>query len=133
MTIHPRIPKIDLETASRDRLIGHIDALEDILQTLLPTKSDTEHAKMKSLGFTRAEGRILTCLATGRIWSRQQIRTASWQWGDEYDTKTIDVHVHRLRNKLKHHGIQIKTDRGTGFYIEPESLLKLHAILAEAG
>lgn len=130
MTIHPRIPRIDLDSASRDRLIGHIDVLEDMLQTLLPAESETERTKMRSLGLTHAEGRILGCLANGRIWTRQQIRTASWQWGDEYETKSVDVFIHRLRTKLRHHGIEIRNDRGVGFYVEPESLAKLQAVLA---
>lgn len=130
MTIHPRIPRIDVEKASRDRLIGHIDALEDILQTLLPTESETERAKMKALGLTLSEGKILACLANGRTWTRQQIRTASWQWGDEYETKSVDVFVFRLRKKLRHHGVEIRNDRGSGFYIEAKSLAKLKAVLA---
>jgi len=133
MTIHPRIPKIDLETASRDRLIGHIDALEDILQTLLPAESDGERTKMRVLGLTLTEGKVLACLTNGRTWTRQQIRTASWQHGDEYETKTVDVFIHRLRKKLRHHGIEIRNDWGSGFYMEPGSIAKLQAILAEEG
>lgn len=133
MTIHPRIPKIDLDTASRDRLVGHIDVLEDIIQTLLPIESDAERSRMRALGLTRAEGRMLACLANGRTWSRQQMRTASWQHGDEYETKTVDVLVHKIRKKLRHHGIEIRNDWGSGFYMDPESISKLQVVLAEEG
>jgi len=133
MTIHPRIPPIDLDTASRDRLIGHIDALEDILQTLLPAESDSELSKLRALGLTRTQARMLACLTNGRTQSRQQLRTASRQWGDEYETKSVDVIIHHIRKKLHHHGIEIRNDWGTGFYMEPASITKMQAILAEEG
>lgn len=42
-------------------------------------------------------------------------------WGREYDvdTRTVDVHVNRLRSKVAHSNVEIETVRGVGYRIVP--------------
>jgi DNA-binding response OmpR family regulator len=124
------IPRIDVDTASRAKLIAHIDALEDVLSSLLPADDDISWVRHR-LGLTLVESRIMVCLLNGRRHTRQKLRTASRYSGDEYATKTIDVLIMRIRRKLKPFGIEIKNDWGSGFYIEGESLQQLRKVLAE--
>jgi len=43
-------------------------------------------------------------------------------WGENFfgETRVVDVHVFKLRDKLKAHGIEIKTVRGVGYMLEDE-------------
>lgn len=43
-------------------------------------------------------------------------------WGFEYDgdTRIVDVHIFKIREKLKDYGIKIKTIRGIGYMLEDE-------------
>ena len=43
-------------------------------------------------------------------------------WGFEYDgdTRIVDVHIFKIRDKLKPYGIKIKTIRGVGYMLEDE-------------
>ena len=48
-----------------------------------------------------------------RVFTREQLATALYGWGEEADSNTIDVHVHHIRRKT---GPQIiKTIRGLGY------------------
>ena len=53
----------------------------------------------------------------GRVWSREQL--LNWVWGrDIYvDTRTVDVHIGRLRKALTQHGGKdpVRTVRGAGY------------------
>ena len=44
-------------------------------------------------------------------------------WGFEYDgdTRMVDVHIFKIRDKLKPYGIKIKTIRGVGYMLEDEA------------
>jgi len=43
-------------------------------------------------------------------------------WGENYfgETRVVDVHIFKLRDKLKAHNIEIKTVRGVGYMLEDE-------------
>lgn len=124
------IPRIDVDTASRERLVAHIDTLEDILVSVLPVTDET-FSMRRLLGITQTESLILTCLLTGERQSRHRLRAASRCGGDKYETKSVDVHVLHLRRKLARHGLQIKNDWGHGFYIEADGIQRLRLLLSE--
>ena len=44
-------------------------------------------------------------------------------WGFEYDgdTRIVDVHIFKIRDKLKPYGIKIKTIRGVGYMLDDEA------------
>ena len=64
---------------------------------------------------TKKEWLLLRVLLEGpqRVFTREQLATALYGWGEEADSNTIDVHVHHIRRKT---GPQIiKTIRGLGY------------------
>jgi two-component system alkaline phosphatase synthesis response regulator PhoP len=72
------------------------------------------------IDLTYAELRILSLLVSkpGRVFTRNQIIERIW---DDYrivTSKTVDVHVAHLRNKLGKYGHFIKTVRGVGYKFE---------------
>ncbi|OCX61621.1 phosphate regulon transcriptional regulatory protein PhoB [Thioclava sp. SK-1] len=65
------------------------------------------------------EFRLLSTLMEkpGRVWTRDQLLDRVWGRDIYVDTRTIDVHVGRLRKALMVHGGQdpVRTVRGTGY------------------
>ena len=73
--------------------------------------------KVLKLGPT--EFRLLTAFMEkpGRVWSRDQLLDRVWGRDIYVDTRTVDVHVGRLRKTLCAHGHEdpIRTVRGSGY------------------
>ena len=73
--------------------------------------------KVLKLGPT--EFRLLTALIEkpGRVWSREQLLDRVWGRDIYVDTRTVDVHVGRLRKSLMAHGGDdpLRTVRGAGY------------------
>ncbi|MCT4685338.1 MAG: phosphate regulon transcriptional regulator PhoB [Roseicyclus sp.] len=65
------------------------------------------------------EFRLLTAFMErpGRVWSREQLLDRVWGRDIYVDSRTVDVHVGRLRKALKagDHGDPIRTVRGAGY------------------
>ncbi|MCK8462257.1 phosphate regulon transcriptional regulator PhoB [Aliiroseovarius sp. S1339] len=65
------------------------------------------------------EFRLLSTLMEkpGRVWSREQLLDRVWGRDVYVDTRTVDVHVGRLRKALCRHGGDdpLRTVRGTGY------------------
>jgi two-component system phosphate regulon response regulator PhoB len=58
----------------------------------------------------------------GRVQSRTQLLQAVWQAQPDIQTRTVDMHVQRLRAKLGPAGAYIDTVRGVGYrFREPET------------
>lgn len=53
----------------------------------------------------------------GQAMTRDSILSAVWGYGFEGETRTVDVHVGTLRQKLGAHGGMIETVRGVGYRI----------------
>ena len=66
---------------------------------------------------TPTEYRLLVALLErrGRVQSRQQLLTAAWDIHVRIETRTVDMHVQRLRAKLGRAGQMIETVRGFGY------------------
>jgi len=75
------------------------------------------NSEQLSLGPT--EFRLLTAFMErpGRVWSREQLLDRVWGRDIYVDSRTVDVHVGRLRKALKSgdHGDPIRTVRGAGY------------------
>jgi two-component system, OmpR family, phosphate regulon response regulator PhoB len=73
------------------------------------------------LNLTPTEFRLLTVLMDrpGRTQSRQQLLERAWdvesEISDRIQTRTVDMHIRRLRSKLGHKGDWIETTRGFGY------------------
>lgn len=58
-------------------------------------------------------------LHIGRVQSREQLEQRLYGWGEEVESNSVEVHVHRLRKKL---GTDlIRTLRGVGYVIDKDS------------
>jgi two-component system phosphate regulon response regulator PhoB len=69
------------------------------------------------LELTPTEYRLLVTLLErrGRVQSRQQLLESAWGIHARIETRTVDMHVQRLRTKLRGHGELIETVRGFGY------------------
>ncbi len=57
-------------------------------------------------------------LRAGQVVNKEQMAEKLCSWGDEIGANAIEVYVHRLRKKLEHADISIKTIRGLGYLLE---------------
>jgi two-component system phosphate regulon response regulator PhoB len=71
------------------------------------------------LPLTLQEFRLLTYLvqARGRVRSRDELLANVWNASPDLETRTVDTHVKRLRDKLGRAGDIIETVRGLGYRI----------------
>jgi two-component system, OmpR family, phosphate regulon response regulator PhoB len=69
------------------------------------------------LDLTPTEYRLLVSLLErrGRVQNRQQLLEAAWDVHARIETRTVDMHVQRLRSKLGTAGHWIETVRGFGY------------------
>lgn len=72
------------------------------------------------IDLTPREFELLACLMrhAGRVLSREQLLREAWGWQYVVETKTVDTHVKRLRDKLAASGVDpaaVETVRGYGY------------------
>jgi DNA-binding response OmpR family regulator len=130
MNAHSAIPRIDVDTASRDKLVAHIDELENLLSNAYPNEVDTARYQY-AFGLTFAEAAIVAGLAKRGRATREYLRDVSFQWGDRNNIKNIDVLMVRIRRKLAPFNIIVGKEWGVGFLIDPDNLKLLRSILDE--
>jgi two-component system phosphate regulon response regulator PhoB len=73
--------------------------------------------KGKPVDLTATEFRLLTVLAQrrGRVQSREQLLHDVWEYDNLIDTRTVDTHMRRLREKLGQAAKYLDTVRGVGY------------------
>jgi two-component system phosphate regulon response regulator PhoB len=71
----------------------------------------------EALNLTATEYRLLVLLVErrGRVQSRAQLLETVWEAQPDIQTRTVDMHVLRLRSKLGEVGEMIETVRGFGY------------------
>ena len=101
---------------ARPSTVGQVLAHEDIAldaETYRVTRSGAQ------LHLGPTEFRLLATLLErpGRVWSREQLLDRVWGRETYVDTRTVDVHVGRLRKSLMAEGGEdpIRTVRGAGY------------------
>jgi two-component system phosphate regulon response regulator PhoB len=74
-----------------------------------------------AIELTPTEYRLLVTLLErrGRVQSRQQLLELAWDIHARIETRTVDMHVQRLRTKLGQSGDWIETVRGFGYRFKP--------------
>ncbi len=101
---------------SRPTMAGQILVFEDI-QLDSETHRVTRNGELLKLGPT--EFRLLSTFIEkpGRVWSRDQLLDRVWGRDIYVDTRTVDVHVGRLRKALTANGGNdpVRTVRGAGY------------------
>jgi two-component system phosphate regulon response regulator PhoB len=77
----------------------------------------------KQVDLTATEFKLITILAQrrGRVQSREQLLRDVWEYDTMIDTRTVDTHMRRLREKLGHAADYLDTVRGVGYrFLESE-------------
>ena len=101
---------------SRPSVVGQRLEYDDIILDA-ETHRVTRDAKELRLGPT--EFRLLSTFMEkpGRVWSREQLLDRVWGRDIYVDTRTVDVHIGRLRKALCKHGGDdpLRTVRGAGY------------------
>lgn len=71
---------------------------------------------------TATEYKLLLLLAErrGRVFGRTQLLESVWEAASDIQTRTVDMHVQRLRTKLGVAGDVIETVRGFGYRVKSE-------------
>ena len=77
----------------------------------------------KVVEVTQKEYDLLTCLMTtpGKVYTREELLEKVWNYDYYGDTRTVDVAIRRLREKIEDNPGEpkhIKTKRGAGYYCE---------------
>ena len=77
----------------------------------------------RELDLTATEYKLLVTLAErrGRVQDRAQLLEAVWEASPDIQTRTVDMHVQRLRAKLGAAGDLIETVRGFGYRMRGEA------------
>lgn len=73
----------------------------------------------EDLTLTATEFRLLHLLMSriGKVLSRDELLSHVWNYSADVETRTVDTHIRRLREKLGSEGDIIKTVRGVGYKI----------------
>jgi len=73
--------------------------------------------KNKAMDLTATEFKLLTVLAqrSGRVQSRDQLLRDVWEYDSLIDTRTVDTHMRRLREKIGPAAKHLDTVRGVGY------------------
>ena len=95
-------------------------AKEDVISLKELTLDIPRHqasVKGRPLDLTATEFKLLTLLIQrrGRVQSREQLLQDVWEYDNLIDTRTVDTHVRRLREKLGVAAKYLDTVRGVGY------------------
>jgi len=76
----------------------------------------------KRVHLTSLEFKLLRTLMQrrGRVQERDKLLNDVWGYESVIDTRTVDTHVRRLREKLGKAGVAIETVRGFGYRLREE-------------
>ncbi len=100
----------------RPSTVGERLEFEDII---LDAETHRVMRKDKAIKLGPTEFRLLSTFMEkpGRVWSREQLLDRVWGRDIYVDTRTVDVHIGRLRKALCQHGGDdpVRTVRGAGY------------------
>ena len=100
----------------RPATMGQVLSFDDIT---LDSETHRVSRGVDQLKLGPTEFRLLSTFMEkpGRVWSREQLLDRVWGRDIYVDTRTVDVHVGRLRKVLTQHGGQdpLRTVRGSGY------------------
>lgn len=124
------IPRIDVDTASRDKLVAHIDMLEFMLEGMLPIPADIDACR-RVLELSPSQAIWVAALMDGRIHSRDYFRSTSARVSDEAHSNSVNVLMMPVRRKLRLLGISLRNAWGVGWFLVPEDIQRLRSLLSE--
>jgi len=97
-----------------------VEKKEDVLhlgELVIDIPRHSVIAQGKPVDLTATEFKLLTTLAQrrGRVQSREQLLQDVWEYDSLIDTRTVDTHMRRLREKLGKAARHLDTVRGVGY------------------
>ena len=77
----------------------------------------------EKVDFTLTEFKLLHYFLKrkGRVQTRDNLLLGVWKFDTEVETRTVDVHIRRVRKKIEHSGLEIETIRGVGYRLIEQS------------
>jgi two-component system phosphate regulon response regulator PhoB len=101
----------------RERSTGEESSTYKFGELLIDTPRHLVSWRGKSIDLTATEFKLLTLLAQrrGRVQSREQLLRDVWEYNSLIDTRTVDTHMRRLREKLGPASKWLDTVRGVGY------------------
>ena len=71
----------------------------------------------KKIDFTLTEFKLLHYFLKrrGRVQTRDNLLLGVWKFDSDVETRTVDVHIRRVRQKIQNSGVEIETIRGVGY------------------
>ena len=108
-----RVKKLLARHQSPTEKLDHIRAGDLVID--IPKHSVT--LRGRPIDLTATEFNLLVALARrrGRVQSREQLLTEVWKYDNFIDTRTVDTHMRRLREKLGDRAEYLDTVRGVGY------------------
>jgi len=116
------VAEVDARIRAVTRRTGHAGAQEIVVGglRLLPDEMQVEAlADARPLALTPRELHVLRRLFrnAGRVVTKQQLTETLAALNEDISDKTIEVYIHRIRNKIQGHDVQIVTVRGFGYLL----------------
>ncbi|MDG1138098.1 MAG: response regulator transcription factor [Opitutales bacterium] len=76
----------------------------------------------EKVDFTLTEFKLLHYFLKrrGRVQTRDNLLLGVWKFDAEVETRTVDVHIRRVRKKIQNSGVEIETIRGVGYRLIEE-------------
>lgn len=109
-------------TALINRSRGNILASDQITAgpMRITLSSQTVYVRDQAVSLTPKEYSLLVCLVRNRgmVLSREQLLVKCWGYDYEGDSRAVDTHIRRLRDKLGQAAELIKTVYKTGYKLE---------------
>lgn len=123
-----KIPKIDTDTASRDRLIEHIEELEWLLESILPEDVEIQRVR-DAFAISKQRATILVALASGRVVTNEHLCLTIGRFEDELAPATIKAQIWHIRNATERFGVRINLIWGVGYQLDADSVPLVQSIL----
>jgi two-component system phosphate regulon response regulator PhoB len=101
----------------RERAAGDESGIYKLGELLIDTPRHLVSWRGKAIDLTATEFKLLAILAQrrGRVQSREQLLRDVWEYNSLIDTRTVDTHMRRLREKLGPASKWLDTVRGVGY------------------
>lgn len=102
------------------RSLGRAEALIYYKNIILNPISHQLTVDQKVLYLPRREFYLLQKFLEnqGKVLSREQLMSSIYNWDEEVDSNTLEVHIHNLRKKIDN--LNLRTIRGIGYILEKE-------------
>lgn len=98
---------------------GHAASRLQIGDIVLDSETHRVTVRGEALDLTATEFKLLRLLMErqGRVQTREHLLINVWNYSTEIETRTVDTHIRRLREKLGPEANWIETIRGVGYRI----------------